>query len=1079
MAISNDPVPLAPPQAPPEIRSIQDNYFFPEDWTGVVGVMRKIDWLAAGILLVLAFLLALTPAHNSDLWLHLASGRALMDGSYRLGQDPFAPAGEQRAWVNHNWLLDVVTYQSYQHFGASSLVFVKAGLAVVLGLLLLQLGRLRQMGWHQVIGAGLALLTISPRFSLQPAFISYLLFALVWLFLERPIRQAVQDHVPLRFQSLWPVPVLMLLWANVDVWFVLGLVAIVATILGEVIRTRVQNAPLRLAPLGLVLIASVGACLVNPHHVHVFALPPEIRALWESPGYPFEALNLSLLQDRYYGTTLAHSVGGMTCFVLAGLSGALLILNRRSASSLRLWPLWLIFFTLAILLIRAIPFFAIVAGPLLALNWQDFAERNWSDDFRSDTAIRASFSVRVMTLLVFLALPVVAWAGWLQPQPYEPRGWTVEADPSLRLAAEQWRQWRVTSQIRSDEVCWNSSPDVAHYLSWFGNGDGAFLDSRFPVTDQQTKADYEALHTALLAPPKNDALLKALEDRKIRFLMVHNDPVLAINLYQYAQNFPEQWSIVFQNGGTTIGYWNGGNRRDNTPAPLRSPVPAWEPTAQAFQQRLASARPATLPAPKPRLPDWKSPFVDPPALVNPDRDEAFLMLRCFELERPRRAQQYQPIWKVGLAAALVAPSGIGTGSTAVVTDTALRFSLLTLEAPKSEPAYSPVLALAHQMGEAQMSSMDQAAPAWLFLAIRAARRAIQAHPEDARAWQALGNAYAMLHQNTSEQTEFKQWYDFQQLCTAQTIAAWTQAIQLNPELDKTTLALADYYRLLNQPELALPFYRRLVARQRAAGPGRGESAEQFRARISGMTESLNVLQTGVDHQRDLYEANSANLKAEDRCAQAEQLGLSQTALDTILDADVAAFGRPGLKLEMELLLRTGRAYDVRDWLTDEYESLLTELDFHWVKARMFAVLGDYQHADAEIQRMAEISIGTAASRGNLPLRVQASVQVAAVVLESMELYKSPVDVLWKLANRGRAFNNLNEMAGFLGQHADLQVLRGLLALEAGNISLARQCFLTGLAAWGSDEAVRSGSGIDFNGRRLAQHYLHMIEAAGP
>ena len=50
----------------------------------IVGVACSL----VALVLALAFLLASAPARHSDLWLHLATGRALADGAWRFGPDP-------------------------------------------------------------------------------------------------------------------------------------------------------------------------------------------------------------------------------------------------------------------------------------------------------------------------------------------------------------------------------------------------------------------------------------------------------------------------------------------------------------------------------------------------------------------------------------------------------------------------------------------------------------------------------------------------------------------------------------------------------------------------------------------------------------------------------------------------------------------------------------------------------------------------------------------------------------------------------------------------------------------------------
>src|SRR5690349_16606221 len=56
---------------------------------------RLLAWLVCG----LAFVLASTPARNSDLWLHLASGRSLSAGGLPDGTDPFSSTTRGVIWV--------------------------------------------------------------------------------------------------------------------------------------------------------------------------------------------------------------------------------------------------------------------------------------------------------------------------------------------------------------------------------------------------------------------------------------------------------------------------------------------------------------------------------------------------------------------------------------------------------------------------------------------------------------------------------------------------------------------------------------------------------------------------------------------------------------------------------------------------------------------------------------------------------------------------------------------------------------------------------------------------------------------
>src|SRR4051812_12543808 len=80
----------------------------------------------AALVLAFAFLAASFPARNSDLWLHLATGRLLARGEYTFGADPFAYTTSGVYWANHAWLFDLCLYAGLRLLGGGGLVALKA-----------------------------------------------------------------------------------------------------------------------------------------------------------------------------------------------------------------------------------------------------------------------------------------------------------------------------------------------------------------------------------------------------------------------------------------------------------------------------------------------------------------------------------------------------------------------------------------------------------------------------------------------------------------------------------------------------------------------------------------------------------------------------------------------------------------------------------------------------------------------------------------------------------------------------------------------------------------------------------------
>ena len=468
---------------------------------------------------------------NSDLWLHLAAGRAFVHGQYHFGVDPFAQGTENVYWVNTNWLYDVLTYAVFQGLGAlggAALVLLKAVLVGVLALVLVRLGWCGRGLWAPAVGAAWAVLALSPWVMLHPMIVSYLFLALTVFFLERPHRPAPEDdpvtEKTVSFVAYWPLLPLFALWANLDAWFLLGPLTVALYLIGQALQT--QFGPDRdgravakgeTAALGLALPACLAACLLNPHGVYAFLTPPAQLGL--SPAAhileqdaAFQGLRLSPFQSAYYyNRGLGWTAAGLAFYPLA-LLGALSFAVNFAGWRWRRALVWLALFLLAALQVRAVPFFAVVAGPLLALNVQEFLGRRYANWTHGGEAARWAAAGRVLSLLGGLALLAGAWSGWLHAGPYEPPRWAVEVDPSIRNTAETIGRWREKGLLGADDIGFNVSTDAANYFAWFCPSEKGVFDARHPLFSAAAAADMVQVRKELSAPEEPKTAEDARDD---------------------------------------------------------------------------------------------------------------------------------------------------------------------------------------------------------------------------------------------------------------------------------------------------------------------------------------------------------------------------------------------------------------------------------------------------------------------------------------------------------------------------------------------------------------------------------------
>ena len=97
-----------------------------------------MDLLLGALVLVLTAFLALFPVRNSDIWLHLATGRALANGQTAFAAPLFSYNTANAQWINHSWLFDVFLYGLYQNLGGPVLIVLKA--LLLMGLAVLMMG---------------------------------------------------------------------------------------------------------------------------------------------------------------------------------------------------------------------------------------------------------------------------------------------------------------------------------------------------------------------------------------------------------------------------------------------------------------------------------------------------------------------------------------------------------------------------------------------------------------------------------------------------------------------------------------------------------------------------------------------------------------------------------------------------------------------------------------------------------------------------------------------------------------------------------------------------------------------------
>jgi tetratricopeptide (TPR) repeat protein len=896
--------------------------------------------------------------------------------------------------------------------------------------------------------------------------ISLLFLGLTLYLLQRP--PAPEDSAAARWfrwtngRAWLLLPPLFLLWANLDSWFLLGPLTVFLYLGAEALQGSVspgQSAeptpqPQDLRILACVALIGLVVCLLNPHHVGVFTtLPPELAAFGLNEDvrndigfkiyYPFGEL-AHLVQDGesdFFTAGEANNIAGWSYFALLLLGLVSFVLNLEGWTWWRAL-IWLAFAVLSACQARAIPFFAVVAGPITALNLQDFAVRRFGTVSRTENYWPLwLLGGRGLTLLAGVLLLLAAWPGWLNARFDNPRSphrvaWAVEPDPSLKTAAEELRSLRQRGELGESDHGFNFSPEVADYWAWFCPEEKGFFDRRFQLSPEMAQT-YVSVRHALPKLSRGGEVgdqpivwHKVFETHHIRYLVLNKSDKdaqsVALSL-GVEQSERRNWVLVHPpfDGQTFTLVWNPDPEK---PSPLTK--------SRLDMQQLAfgkAAQPLGEPSQPPRAPErgeWYEHFWKAAAPRPAGADEAAWYLTSYGII----AQEWTKQWNdelataqkktdakaepIGLAWSVMhrigyAATGQGTASLWLdyrarpLAEYVVRGMVPVIpptNLPSEPPGFGP--------------------PAAVLLAVRAARRAIDVNPDDPDAYLHLSQAYAVLlaqedawsnRRVLDRKRGIRETTPRSLLREMQQAAALQHFLTLTPDHHTAHALLGLIFRQRGFLDMEMDQYREALKYLEEALPGQSESAQaRSKQLVDNYKKLINELDPDLQKRKDIYVTEAKNQPARIKFLQASRLGLAQEALNILERIDPTELKEDERQVLtgslLELYLLTGQVDKAREIKTSSDRFLYF----------IAAVEGNYpaaaKHFDAWLKKQQHDRLNDLAFR----LRQQAFGGREGV----------------RVANIGGLVVNVFELRDLAEHHA----LRGILALEQGDIKAAKAHF---------------------------------------
>ena len=292
--------------------------------------------------------LAVRPAVDPDLWWHLRTGQLTLQNHAVFRIDPYSFTRGGQAWINHEWLSDVLMFGLYRLGGWGGLMVTFA--VVIAAAYLLAFRRCSGRPYLAGILTTWAALASLPVWGVRPQVLSLFLASLFLV---------LYDISQSRPRTLWWAVPLMLLWVNLHAGYALGIGLLVLLLVGDAADAIIGSEPSahaapRIRTMALVIAGCLAVVPINPYGTKMYLYPlATLRSVsmqskiaeWFSPNFH---------DPKYLPLAL---------LMLATIAALALSTRRLRAGELLL----LLAANLAALLsVRHIAIYALIAVPILS-----------------------------------------------------------------------------------------------------------------------------------------------------------------------------------------------------------------------------------------------------------------------------------------------------------------------------------------------------------------------------------------------------------------------------------------------------------------------------------------------------------------------------------------------------------------------------------------------------------------------------------------------------------------------------------------------------------------------------------------
>lgn len=477
------------------------------------------------LVFMIVFAMASRTPLDSDMWWHIRAGKEMIQHHAILTKDSFSYTRFGEEWINHSWLSQIVLFLAFdkvKYLGLSLFTSILAALSMITVY--------PQTSGHPLIRALAIVVTCSVAalvWSPRPQMFTLLFFGLTSLILYK--FKKCDNHI------LWVLPIVFIFWSNLHGGYILGMLLMVSTILGEVLNHTLLSNDIERLPWKSIgqLVFTLVVCWL------IVAINPNGWRMWV---IPFQTFNVDVLQKSIseWASPNFHQIEQqpflwilVSTLALVGLSGKRL--DGVEAVKLSL------FTYLGLYARRNFAPFALVVTPIMASQldaimkqWRGQVEgaiygSNFGKTLRTigclnpiQPRIAKILNIGILTIVTSISILKIYWV--TRPD------FVLNYERMLFPArAVKWIKFNQPHGNMFNSYNWGG------YLDWHLPEYPVFVDGRTDLYDDQVLNEYlEVAH-------EDQGWNQILDKYRVNFVLIERGSLLSKTL-----NTSKSWELVYQ-----------------------------------------------------------------------------------------------------------------------------------------------------------------------------------------------------------------------------------------------------------------------------------------------------------------------------------------------------------------------------------------------------------------------------------------------------------------------------------------------------------------------------------------------------